>query len=86
MQVFQTIDTEISVQRDYIIMFLACVCCGYAACAVQNWQYYFVGGMFIVSLLANWFLSYRFKLSQKKIQKAMTLSEVVKANTNNPKQ
>ena len=63
MQVFQTIDTEISVQRDYIIMCLACVCCGYAACAVQNWQYYFVGGMFIVSLLANWFLSYRFKLS-----------------------
>ena len=74
MQVFQSIDTEISVQRDYIIMFLTCVCCGYAVCAVQTWQYYFVGAMFLLSLLANWLLSYQVKLSEKKKEKAMTLA------------
>lgn len=74
MQVFQSIDTEISVQRDYIIMFLACVCCGYAVCAVQTWQYYFVGAMFLISLFANWLLSYQVKQSEKKQEKSMTLA------------
>ena len=37
MQVFQSIDLEISVQRDYIIMFLICVSAGYALCINYNW-------------------------------------------------
>lgn len=61
MQVFQSIDLEISVQRDYIVMFLVCVCCGYAVCAIDTWQYFFIGGMFIISILVNWFLEYKHK-------------------------
>ena len=61
MQVFQSIDLEISVQRDYIVMFLVCVCCGYAVCAIDIWQYFFIGGMFIISILVNWFLEYKHK-------------------------
>lgn len=67
MQVFQSIELEISVQKDYIIMFLVCVSCGYALCAQDMWQYFFIGGMFILSLIANWLLSYRTKQAEKKL-------------------
>lgn len=76
MQVFQSIDLELSVQRDYIVMFLVCVCCGYAVCADDYWQYFFIGAMFILSLLTNWFLSYRTKQQEKKetLQRTTTLN------------
>lgn len=65
-------------------MFLICVCCGYAACVIEDWQYYFIIGIFIVSLIANWGISYRVKQDEKKLQKSLTLTEVVKAHTSNP--
>lgn len=59
MQTFQSIDLEISVQRDYIIMFLICVSCGYAACAIRTWQFIIVGVMFVLALLINLIVEYR---------------------------
>jgi hypothetical protein len=76
MQVYQSIESLLSIQRDYIIMFLICVCCGYALCASYNWQYYLIGALFIVCLLVNWLIT----LSAQKKEKlglknrAMTLS------------
>lgn len=61
MQVYQSIQLELTVQRDYIVLFLICVCCGYAVCVIRTWQYFFIGAMFIVSFSLNWYLSVREK-------------------------
>jgi hypothetical protein len=74
MQVYQSIDLEVSVQRDYIVMFLVCLCCGYAVSAIDIWQYFFIGGMFIISILVNWFLEYRHKQDEKNLERSMTLA------------
>ena len=53
MQSYLSIDVEITVLRDYIFMFLLCVCCGYAASAIFTWQYIFIGVIFIFSIILN---------------------------------
>jgi hypothetical protein len=64
MQVYQSNDLELSVQRSYIVMFLICVCCGYGVSAIYDWQYYVIGGMFVFSIVANFIFSYREKRKQ----------------------
>lgn len=86
MQVYQSIELELSVQRDYTIMFLVCVCCGYAVSSVETWQYYFIGGIFIFSLIINFFIAYKTREKRSKdYARALTLCEFVKAQSSNPK-
>jgi hypothetical protein len=42
-------------------MFLICVSGGYAIGVNFDWQYYVIGGIFIISLIANFLLSYKVK-------------------------
>lgn len=76
-----------SIQRDYIIMFLVCVCCGYAASVNFTWQYIFIGVFFIIALLINLAISLKKKADEKNnIERTMTLAEVVQSFNVNPKQ
>ena len=88
MQTFLSIELELSVQKHYIIMFLICLCCGYAISAFTTWQYIFSGVMFVVSIIANYFISFTYRKSnvEDEIRKTQTLAEVIKTQTMNPKQ
>ncbi len=86
MQVYQSIELELSVQRDYTIMFLVCVCCGYAVSSVYTWQYIFIACTFVVSLIINFFIAYKTREKRSKdYVRALTLCEFVKAQSSNPK-
>lgn len=82
MQVYQSIDIEISVQRDYIYMFLICVSCGYAVGVRFYWQYLLIAIVFVLAVFINYIISYN--KSQEFIEKKISpLVEFVKAQSVN---
>ena len=93
MQTYLSIELEQTVLRDYTYMFLLCACCGYAISAFFTWQYIFIGIIFAISILFNIMLTFEAKLTNKNnsnnlspTTKALTLGEVLKNQSANPKQ
>lgn len=83
MQVYQSIDIEISIQRDYIYMFLICVSCGYAVSSRSIWLYIFIGIVFVFAVIVNYIISY--KKSEELMEKIAPLVDFIKAQSINLK-
>lgn len=76
MQAYLSIDLELTVLRDYIFMFLICVCCGYAVSVISHWQYIFIGIIFIFSIILNIMLTTqkKQKINSSQIMRTLTLA------------
>ncbi len=78
---YLSIKLEVMVQKTFIVFFLICVSLGYAAAAVETWQYYFIGGVFILSLILNFALVLTYSRDdKKKVSNTISIKNFVELN------
>lgn len=79
MHTYLSIDLELAVQRDYIVLFLICVCCGYGISAIYFWQIILAVAMCVLSLAINFILNCKAKhdeLRDLRVSRTITLHEI----------
>jgi hypothetical protein len=73
------------VQKFYIVFFLIFTSVSFASTSIYDWEYYFVGAIFIIGMITNFALNFTFKKRKQEIEKSMTIKDMLKTATMNPK-
>jgi bacteriorhodopsin len=55
------------VQKFYTVFFLIFTSLSFASTSIYSWEYYFVGGIFLIAMVINFALNFTFKKRKQEV-------------------